>query len=87
MKNILEFLEKNAERAPAALAFADSKTQLTYLELLNKTKAVGSALLKFSNKNKPVAVLTSRGVGTLAAMFGVVYSGNFCNKKSTFTRT
>lgn len=77
MKNILEFLEKNAERAPAALAFADTKTQLTYLELLNKTKAVGSALLKFSNKNKPVAVLTSRGVGTLAAMFGVVYSGNF----------
>ena len=31
MKNILEFLEKNAERAPAALAFADTKTQLTYL--------------------------------------------------------
>lgn len=77
MKNILEFLENNARRIPQSVAFADTATKITYLELLEKTKAIGSALLKFKNKNMPVAVLTNRGVGTLKAMFGVVYSGNF----------
>lgn len=77
MKNILEFLEENVKKSPSATAFADESVILTYGELYEKTRAVGSLLCGYKMKNEPVAVLTARGVKTLVGMFGTVYSGNF----------
>ena len=77
MKNILEFLESAAERFPEKTAFKDQDNALSYSELLRASRRVGTALSALQLKNKPIAVYFGKSVNTIAAMLGVVYSGNF----------
>lgn len=77
MKNILEFLEKNAELYKDKTAFFDINTSLTYYELMTQAKRVGSALTHIKKRNCPVAVYIEKSPLTVAAMLGVAYSGNF----------
>ncbi len=76
MKNILELLERAARVDEGKTAYADEENALTYGELMDKAKAVGSALLRVG-RNKPIAVMVKRGAANLKAFLGVVYSGNF----------
>ena len=77
MKNVLEYLEKSAERFPEKVAFSDESSEMTYRELLLKAQAVGSVLLRKSIERSPVAVLLDKTAESLAALMGVVYSGCF----------
>lgn len=77
MKNILEMLERSAGRFPDKYIFRDENTDMTYAEFLNTAKAIGTDIAKHGIKNEPIAVIAERSVGCLAAMFGVLYSGNF----------
>lgn len=77
MKNILEFLEINSKKFKNKIAFSDVKKTLTYGELLENSKSVGTALAALNTKNRPVAIYLEKGVDVLSAMFGIVYSGNF----------
>lgn len=77
MKNILEMLERSAERFPEKIVFRDETTDMTYSEFLNTAKAIGTDIAKSGAFKKPIAVIAERSVKNLAAMFGVLYSGNF----------
>ncbi|MDE6722744.1 MAG: AMP-binding protein, partial [Eubacterium sp.] len=77
MKNVLEYLEYNAVINPEKIAASDFDTAVTYSELSDISKRIGSALSKLNAKNKPVALFLEKNVGLLSAMLGVVYSGNF----------
>lgn len=77
MKNILEYLEKSQENNPEKEAFSDINKFVTYSQVLNGAKSIGSALSVMKCKNKPVAVYIDKSVEALIAFFGVVYSGNF----------
>ncbi len=77
MKNVLELLENNLISNKNHIAFADDKSKVTYNELYRQSTAVASFLIKYKKRNKAVAILTNKSVGTLVSMFAVVYSGNF----------
>ena len=77
MKNILEMLEYSAERFPDKYVFRDENTDMTYAEFLRTAKSIGTDIAKHGINNKPIAVIAERSAGCLAAMFGVLYSGNF----------
>lgn len=77
MKNVLEFLEKNATEYAEKAAFIDTEEQLTWSALCDTAKHIGSSLLSSGKRNQPMAVYFDKSVRTIAAMFGVVYSGNF----------
>lgn len=77
MKNILEMLERSAERFPDKYIFRDENTDMTYAEFLNTAKDIGTKIAKQGVINKPIAVIAERSVSSLASMFGVLYSGNF----------
>ena len=77
MKNILEMLEYSAERFPDKIVFRDETTDMTYSEFLNTAKSIGTFIARYGIINKPIAVIAERSVKNLAAMFGVLYSGNF----------
>ena len=77
MKNILELLERSAEIYPSKTAFADDKEKLSFGELLDGAKRIGSALKALCSKNEPVAIYFDKSARTVAAMLGIVYSGNF----------
>ena len=76
-RNVLEYLEETAERFPQGIAFADNKSSLTFLQLRDTAKRIGSYLLRFGMKNAPIAVMMEKTPLNIAVFLGCVYSGNF----------
>ena len=75
--NVLEYLENSAVKYPEKTAFADPASHCSYLEALQASRSIGSALLPFGQRRKPAAVLIDRDVCSVLAFFGIVFSGNF----------
>lgn len=77
-RNILEILEKTAEKFPNKVIYEDINRESTYMEFIKSSKKIGSALAKKINDiNKPVAIYIDRSVTCLETMMGVTYSGNY----------
>ncbi len=75
MKNILQYLEKTAERFPEKTALADENTALGFAELQNAAMCGGTALAKRGLYNEPVAVFMKKTPLTVCAFFAVIYAG------------
>lgn len=75
--NVLQYIESAALKYPNKIAIADEKESVTYKELENRIKVIGSFMLVLGKKNSPVVVLMDKSVKCFETMFGVVASGNF----------
>ena len=75
--NILEYLERTVDRVPEKLAFSDGKDGLSFAELSNSAKSIGSYLLEHGHGRGCVAVLMDKHPVQLATFFGVLYAGGF----------
>ena len=75
--NLLEYLEKSAERFPDKTAYADENVSYTYKELLFSAKSVGTGLLESKIPRGPVIVYMDKCPKDIAAFMGVLYSGCF----------
>ncbi len=73
--NILEYLESSVLRCPHKVAFSDGQTQLTFSQVSQQARSIGSALYKAGYSKKPVVVFMRKQPATLAAFFGVIYAG------------
>lgn len=77
-KNVLEYLENSAKSFPDKLAYADENERVTFSELENEAKRIGTNISNKLNKiNSPIAVVVDRNIRSLIAFFGVLYSGNY----------
>lgn len=86
-KNILQLLEKTAEKNPEKIIFGEEKIEITYNDFVKDSKMIGSYLAKklidnCKNKNslivnKPIIIFIDKTINCLKAMFGTLYSGNF----------
>lgn len=77
MRSVLEYLEKTAEENSKKIAVIEENKKCTYLELLEKSKRVGSSLLNYINPREPVAIVMEKGINALYTFFGTVYAGGF----------
>ena len=77
MKNILDYLERTTVCNAWKTAVDDGNICMTWLELQEMSKSIGTALCKRTGRQKPVVILAEKSAVTLAAMFGVVYAGCF----------
>lgn len=77
MDNILEYLEKTESMYPNRKAVDDGQLCLTWHELLELSKRMGTAFCRCVESGKPVTILAEKSAVTLAAMFGTVYAGCF----------
>ncbi len=78
MTNVLEMLEKSAANRPSALAFSDPASEITYADLLLKSKALGSYFLRNSLRSGDcVAFFMEKCVDVMPLMFGTVYANAF----------
>lgn len=77
MNNILEYLERTAEKYPGRIAVEDDKEALTWKKLADLSRRIGTAAGKRIACGDPVVILAPKGPLTLAAMFGAVYGGGF----------
>lgn len=75
--NILEYLDATALRVPEKLAFSNGPEGLTFREVHDQARAIGSGLLARGAAGEPVVVYMERHPKMAAAFFGVVYAGCF----------
>lgn len=75
IRNVLEYLENSAEQFGDKVAFSDETTALTFFELMQLSKRIGSALSEQVIDKLPVGVYMEKTPQAIAAFFGSVYSG------------
>lgn len=76
MRNMLEALEKTAERVPDRTAFYDDRESLTFAGLMTAAKHIGSCLGSRIPAGQAVALLLdARSIRNIPAMYGALYAG------------
>ena len=74
--HVLEYLEKTAQTAETGKVI-DEMQSMTYPQLLQTSRKVGSALAENDIVGQPVAVLLEKSIEALSAFFGILYAGGF----------
>lgn len=73
--NILQYLERTADRLPDKAAICDEDQTLTFRQLRDGARAIGSRLHRMGLYRQPVAVYMGRQPLTVAAYLGILYAG------------
>lgn len=68
-------LERTARRLPHKTAAIDEHGSITFAELLERTRRVGTALAKRGAADKPIVVVLDKGIDALAACLGALAAG------------
>ncbi len=75
--NLLEYLERTVVTFPDKCAFSGEDGELSFLDVYNQARSLGSALLKEGCRNQPVVVYMKKSPRTITAYLGIIYSGCF----------
>ena len=73
--NILEYLEQTVLRVPDKVAFTNADTSLTFREVYDQARAIGSFLHREGFYKQPVVVFMKKQPKTIAAFLGAIYGG------------
>ena len=76
-RNVLEYLEATAPRLPDKIAYSNGTDSLTFGEVSRAARGIGSFLADKGFCKEPVVVFMEKHPRSVAAFFGVVYSGCF----------
>lgn len=74
--NVLEYLEHSVKRCPDKAAFAAETQSLTFRQLYDQARAIGSFLHWAGFYRQSVVVLMKKHPRTIAAFLGVIYGGD-----------
>ncbi len=77
--NILEYLENTVKTHPDKTAFSTGKEDMSFSSLYRASRAIGSYICREypDIRRAPVVIFMDKHPNTLAAFFGVIYSGNY----------
>ncbi len=76
-KNILEYLEVTAPRLPEKIAYSDGTDDMTFSQLQQVSRNIGSALLHIGCCREAIAVLMEKHPREVATFYGIIYAGCF----------
>ena len=76
-RNILMWLESSAEKYPTNIAFGDVKEEVTYTDLKNRARIIGSFLAERVKPCSPVAFYLEKSCLAMCGMLGAVYVRGF----------
>jgi D-alanine--poly(phosphoribitol) ligase subunit 1 len=75
--NVLEYLEATIKKVPDKIAFANEKDCITFKELYNRGRAIGTFLHRQGIYKQPVIVFMKKHPDAISAFLGVLYGGDF----------
>ena len=75
--NVLEYLESIVEKVPNKIAYANDQMGITFQEVYDQGRSIGTFLNKQGIYKQPVVVLMNKHPKAIVAFFGVIYGGNF----------
>ena len=76
-RNVLTYLEEDAQRHPEKCAVEEESRSCSYGELLQLSRCVGSALAAAGARGRAVMVFMEKGIDALAVMMGALQAGAF----------
>lgn len=79
VNTIAEYLKKTAKKYPDKVAFRDEKRSVTFFELDRCAMALASVIHErlCGATKQPIGVYLPKGVDSIIAFMGVIYSGNY----------
>ncbi len=77
LTNVLEYLEHTAMQYPDKSAFVDEEKELSFGELADIAKRIGSCISTYNITHAPFIVFMEKSSDNVAGFMGVLYSGNF----------
>ena len=75
--NVLQYLELTAPRVPEKVAFSNGTDSLTFRQVFDHSRAIGSYLAQKGYYNEPVVVFMRKHPKCIPGFFGCVYGGCF----------
>ena len=75
--NVVEYLERSAAKNPRKCAVVDESQSWTYGELLERSRRIGTALVKAGAAGNGVVIIMEKSAQTLSVMMGALYAGAF----------
>ena len=75
--NVLEYLEYTVRRLPEKTAFADEEETLSFQQVSDRSRRVGSSLARHGAYREPVIVYMKKCPSAITAFLGVIYAGCF----------
>lgn len=81
--NVLQLLERSTARAPDRTAVKENDLALSYSQLYERSRRIGSALAGRAEQGGAVGVYMEKGVDALCSFFGAVYAGAFYTMLNT----
>jgi D-alanine--poly(phosphoribitol) ligase subunit 1 len=77
--SVLDYLDSSTLESPDSLAFADQRSRVTYFELSDLSRKIGTCIARNTGGviRRPVVVFVDRTIETIISFMGVVRSGNF----------
>ena len=75
LTNLLTYLEEMVVRLPDKTAYSDGTDSLTFRQVYDQARSLGTALSRAGFYREPVVVFMGRHPRTVAAFLGVLYAG------------
>ena len=75
MYSVIDYLEESAKKHSKKIAVIEEEKRITYKDLNEYSKRVGSFIAKQNIFNEPIIVFMDKGIDTLIAFFGAVNAG------------
>ncbi|MBR6271652.1 MAG: amino acid adenylation domain-containing protein [Lachnospiraceae bacterium] len=73
--NVLEYLEQTAPRVPDKIAYANENEGVTFSQVYDHARAIGSYLLSQGLYREPVVVFMAKHPNSIIAFYGTIYAG------------
>ena len=74
-KNVMEYLEQTVRRVPDKTAYANETYGITFRQVYDQSRSVGSFLHREGYGGEPIVVFMERHPKAIVAFYGVVYAG------------
>ncbi|QHQ60139.1 AMP-binding protein [Anaerocolumna sedimenticola] len=76
-RNVLEYLEATVRQKPEKTAYANEEMGITFREVYDYARAIGTFLGKEKVCKEPVLVFMRKHPSVIVAFYGIVYGGNY----------
>ncbi len=77
IRNVLEYLEQTVTRLPDKIAYGSPKQKLTFRNVYDNARAIGSKLYADGFYKQPVVVFMEKSPEAIVSFFGTLYGGNY----------
>lgn len=75
--NVLDYLITAAKKAPEKMAYSNGKEEMTFGEVYDRSRSVGTFLHKMGICKEPVIIFMEKHPKTIAAFYGVIFGGDY----------